>query len=220
MDARRTLREIRILRTVKHENILDLLNVIYDESVKDFEFGDIYLVTSYMDIDLFRIIRSGQDLTDEHIKFIVYQILKSLKYLHSVQIVHRDLKPSNILANEKCEIKLCDFGLSRQIEETDEREQKKMQNEQLTEYVVTRYYRAPEIMLSSHDYNKAVDMWSLGCTMAELLTRTILFKNDSYVKLIKSIFERLGVPEEDELKFITNQNAKNFVNSLPKTPQK
>jgi mitogen-activated protein kinase 1/3 len=129
VDARRTLREIRILRTVKHENILDLLSVIYDESVKDFEFGDIYLVTSYMDIDLFRIIRSGQDLTDEHIKFIVYQILKSLKYLHSVQIVHRDLKPSNILANEKCEIKLCDFGLSRQIEETDEREQKKMQNE-------------------------------------------------------------------------------------------
>lgn len=79
--------------------------------------------------------------------------------------MHRDLKPSNLLSTEKCEVKMCDFGLSRVIEE----EQKSDDRLELTEYVVTRYYRAPEIMLSSHEYNLAVDMWSLGCTLAELL---------------------------------------------------
>lgn len=108
--------------------------------------------------------------------------MKGIKYLHSANIIHRDLKPSNILANEKCEVRMCDFGLSRKIEDEEKDENKIKGVGQLTEYVVTRYYRAPEIMLSSHEYTKAVDMWSLGCTFAELLTKKILFKAENYIK--------------------------------------
>jgi serine/threonine protein kinase len=86
--------------------------------------------------------------------------------MHKAHLVHRDIKPSNILINTECDIKLCDFGLSRGIEEG---------LEDLTEYVVTRYYRAPEIMLSSHEYTQAVDIWSVGCTFGEILARKVLF---------------------------------------------
>lgn len=81
---------------------------------------------------------------------------------------------------------------------------------------MTRYYRAPEIMLSSHIYSKEVDMWSLGCTFAELVSHQVLFKADNYVKQIKLIFEKLGMPPDEELAFIGNSNAKSFVSSLPK----
>ena len=89
--------------------------------------------------------------------------------MHSANIIHRDIKPSNILATENCEICFCDFGLARKIEDAEEEDDKNSNH--LTEYVVTRYYRAPEVMLSSHVYSSAIDMWSLGCSFAELLTR-------------------------------------------------
>ena len=145
-------------------------------------------------------------------QYILYQLLKGLKYLHSAQIVHRDIKPSNILATENCEICYCDFGLARQIEEAEAEDDKKQSH--LTEYVVTRYYRAPEVMLSSHEYTTAIDVWSLGCTFAELLTSQILFKGTNYIQMIKLIFEILGRPEEEDLLFITNSNAKKYVQSL------
>mmetsp|Transcript_99781 Transcript_99781/g.149460 ORF Transcript_99781/g.149460 Transcript_99781/m.149460 type:complete len:95 (+) Transcript_99781:478-762(+) len=94
--------------------------------------------------------------------------------MHSANVIHRDLKPSNILATENCDIKMCDFGLARNIELDAE--------EGLTEYVVTRYYRAPEVMLSSHEYNKPLDIWSVGCTFAELITGGVLFPGDNYIK--------------------------------------
>ncbi|CAD8187520.1 unnamed protein product [Paramecium octaurelia] len=217
IDAKRVLREIRILRTMQHENILHLEHLIYDDSNKELEFGEIYLVTNYLEVDLYKIIKSGQNLTDQHYQYIIYQLLKGLKYLHSASIVHRDIKPSNILATENCEICYCDFGLARQIEEL-EAEDNRCQN-MLTEYVVTRYYRAPEVMLSSHEYSTAIDIWSLGCTFAELITKQILFKGTNYIQMIKLIFDTLGKPQDDDLQFITNSNAKKYVNSL-QTKQK
>jgi len=104
---------------------------------------------------------------------MVYQVARGLHFMHSANIVHRDLKPSNILTTEDCEIKICDFGLSRAIED---------QKDILTEYVVTRFYRAPEIMLSSQGYTKAVDIWSLGCTFAELMTFKVLFPGKNYIQ--------------------------------------
>lgn len=80
--------------------------------------------------------------------------------------------------------------------------------------MVTRYYRAPEIMLSSHEYSKVVDIWSVGCTVAELITKKILFKAENYIKEIKLIFDTLGKPHQSELEFITNANAKKYVDSL------
>ena len=105
--------------------------------------GDIYLVCELMDTDMSRVIKSKQTLQHEHMQYFIYQILRAFKYLHSANIVHRDLKPSNILLNEDCDLKICDFGLSRTMLE---------HNDDLTEYVITRYYRAPEVMLSSHEY--------------------------------------------------------------------
>ncbi|EGR33044.1 protein kinase domain protein [Ichthyophthirius multifiliis] len=214
VDAKRILREIRILKNLVHENILQLLNIIYDDIDEDQEFGTIYLITNYMEIDLYQVIKSNQPLTDQHIQYIIYQILKGLKYIHSANIIHRDIKPSNILATQKCDISMCDFGLSRKIEEEEQVEQNLLG--QLTEYVVTRYYRAPEIMLSSHVYSKAIDLWSLGCTFAELITHQILFKAQNYIKQIKLIFDKLGMPPNDDLNFIGNQNAKQYVITLPK----
>lgn len=97
-----------------------------------------------------------------------------MKYLHSAKIIHRDIKPSNALLNENCDLKLCDFGLSRNLSLEV--------GEDLTEYVVTRFYRAPEIMLSKNDYSNKVDVWSIGCTFAEMLTGKVLFPGQNYIE--------------------------------------
>ena len=163
-----------------------------------------------MDTDLFKIIKSGQVLTSDHFKFIMYQILRGLLFLHSAKIIHRDIKPSNILINEDCSIKICDFGLSRGIGDEGELG--------LTEYVVTRFYRAPEIMLCSHQYTYAIDIWSTGCTFGELLSKHYIFPGDNYLNQIKLIIETLGSIDDDDLEFISNENAKNFVKTFINIP--
>jgi serine/threonine protein kinase len=164
-----------------------------------------------MDTDLYKIIKSNQELTDDHYKFILYQLFRALYFLHSANIVHRDIKPSNVLINEDCIIKLCDFGLSRNVKDGFE--------QQLTEYVVTRFYRAPEVMLCSHNYSKSIDIWSAGCTFAELLTKNYLFPGENYLTQIKLIIDALGTPTDDDLEFITNVHAKNYVKSFKSIPK-
>jgi mitogen-activated protein kinase 1/3 len=159
-----------------------------------------------MDTDLYKIIKSNQELSDDHYKFIIYQLLRALLFLHSANIIHRDIKPSNILINEDCIIKLCDFGLSRNLREEEQLS--------LTEYVVTRYYRAPEVMLCSHQYSKSIDIWSAGCSFAELLSKNYLFPGDNYLTQIKLILETLGTPAPEDIELITNQHAKNYVLSF------
>jgi mitogen-activated protein kinase 1/3 len=99
--------------------------------------------------------------------------------MHSANVVHRDLKPSNILANKNCDLKICDLGLGRggiKDDDSENSDNKSSQNDQpLTEYVITRWYRAPEVILSPSEYSKAVDIWSIGCIFAELLGRQPLF---------------------------------------------
>lgn len=140
------------MKNLVHENILGLKDVIYVPKSNEV-LGDIYLVSELMETDLNRVIKSKQKLKIEHIQYFIYQVLKAFKYIHSANIIHRDLKPSNILLNENCDLKIwyqfiviylySDFGLSRNLS--------KEKGEDLTEYVVTRFYRAPEIMLSSHE---------------------------------------------------------------------
>lgn len=167
------------------------------------KIGDIYLVFEKMDTDLFKIIKSQQFLSPDHYKFIMYQVLRAIYYLHSANIIHRDIKPSNVLINEDCSIKLCDFGLSRGINDECSME--------LTEYVVTRFYRAPEIMLCFHEYSKAIDIWSVGCTFGELLSKHYLFPGDNYLTQIKIIIELVGSINDNDLNFISNDNARNYV---------
>ena len=164
-----------------------------------------------MDTDLHSIVKSEQALVEDQIVYIIYNCLRALKYIHSANIIHRDLKPSNILINADCSIKICDFGLSRPIFEG---------MEDLTEYVVTRYYRAPEIMLSSHTYSKSVDIWSIGCTFGQMLSGRVLFPGQNYVKMIEYINRFLGTPSEEDIEFITNKHARAYMKSLkwyPKT---
>jgi mitogen-activated protein kinase 7 len=124
-----------------------------------------------MEADLHSIIRSQQPLSDQHYQFFIYQICRGLKYIHSAEVLHRDLKPGNLLVNADCELKICDFGLARGVLPPPEQN-----GGFLTEYVATRWYRAPEVMLSFRSYSKAIDMWSVGCILAELLGGTPLFK--------------------------------------------
>lgn len=148
IDAKRNLREIKAMRLLKHDGVLGLKRAIHLQT-ENSELGEIYIITPLMETDLHRILKSDQELTNDHAQYFIYYILRALKFIHSANIVHRDIKPSNILVNADCSIKICDFGLSRQINSS---------LEDLTEYVVTRFYRAPEIMLSSHNYTKAVDI--------------------------------------------------------------
>mmetsp|Transcript_27218 Transcript_27218/g.69933 ORF Transcript_27218/g.69933 Transcript_27218/m.69933 type:complete len:366 (-) Transcript_27218:67-1164(-) len=202
-DARRTLREIRLLRYLKHENIIAVKDIMKPPS-RD-KYNDVYIVYELMDTDLHQIIRSSQPLTDDHFQYFIYQILRGLKYVHSANVLHRDLKPSNLLLNATCDLKICDFGLARTGSEKNF----------MTEYVVTRWYRAPELLLSCDNYTSAIDVWSVGCILAELLQRKAFFPGKDYIDQLKLIIRKLGSPADDDLTFINSQKARTYIKALP-----
>ena len=124
--------------------------------------------------------------------------------MHSAQIMHRDLKPSNILINADCDLKLCDFGLSRFFGEIDATETK-------TAYVVTRWYRAPEVSLLQKSYSQAIDLWSVGCIFGELLQRATLLPGETNANEVSMILKITGIPSDEDLSFIDNEQAMNFI---------
>jgi len=130
-------------------------------------------------------------------------MLRALKYIHSAGIIHRDLKPSNILLNENCDLKICDFGLARE------------QDAQMTGYVTTRYYRAPEIMLTWQKYTYAVDIWSVGCILAEMLLGRILFPGKDHIHQFTLITELLGKPPREVMDKVYSNTTLKFVEALP-----
>ncbi|KAK6617230.1 Mitogen-activated protein kinase 14B [Polyplax serrata] len=201
VHAKRTYRELRMLKHMNHENVIGLLDVFHPSTCLD-NFQQVYLVTHLMGADLNNIIRT-QRLSDDHVQFLVYQILRGLKYIHSAGIIHRDLKPSNIAVNEDCELKILDFGLARPTEN------------EMTGYVATRWYRAPEIMLNWMHYNQTVDIWSVGCIMAELLTGRTLFPGTDHIHQLNLIMEVLGTPNAEFIRKISSESAKNYILSLP-----
>eukprot|EP00471_Norrisiella_sphaerica_P006571 CAMPEP_0184491512 /NCGR_PEP_ID=MMETSP0113_2-20130426/20589_1 /TAXON_ID=91329 /ORGANISM="Norrisiella sphaerica, Strain BC52" /LENGTH=397 /DNA_ID=CAMNT_0026875915 /DNA_START=47 /DNA_END=1240 /DNA_ORIENTATION=+ len=200
LDGMRILREIKLLQHLKHINIIRLRDIFGDYRNLD----DIYLVFDRMETNMHDIIYSKNKLTDEHVKYFVWQLLCGVKYMHSAGIIHRDLKPSNLLLNSDCDMKICDFGLSRgELKDTELKE--------YTEYVVTRWYRAPEVMLSPGRYDRKMDVWSIGCIMAELIGRKPIFRGDNYIEQMKLIFKQLGTPPDEDLDFITNEQALKYV---------
>jgi len=207
VDAKRILREVKLLRHFKHENIVGLRDLSGPQDVNE-PFEDLYIFLDFMETDLHKIIYSKNELTDEHIQYFVYQILRGLKFIHSAKVIHRDLKPSNLLLNGNCDLKICDFGLARGMKDEEDFE--------LTEYVVTRWYRAPEVMCSCQEYDYKIDVWSVGCIMAELLGRKPLFPGDDYIKQMNLIFGVLGTPSKSDLDFITNDRALEYIKSLEK----
>jgi len=191
-DAQRTFREIMFLQEFgDHANVIKLHNVIKAENDKD-----IYLVFEFMETDLHNVIKRGNILKDVHKRYIMYQLFKSTKYLHSGNVIHRDLKPSNILLDSECVVKLCDFGLARSLTQIAMDEQG---DPNLTEYVATRWYRAPEILLASHRYTKGVDMWSLGCILGEMMMGKPLFPGSSTLNQIERIMGSIPPPSRTDI---------------------
>merc|ERR1712065_1633 len=153
-------------------------------------------------------------LEDIHKQYILYQMLKALKYMHTAEVLHRDLKPSNLLLNSECLCKVADFGLARSIAML---ESEKVDNPVLTDYVATRWYRAPEILLGSTRYTKGVDMWSVGCILGELLGGKPMFPGTSTMNQLDIIIEVTGRPSQDDIEAIDSPFAATMLESLPRT---
>ncbi|CAA7403747.1 unnamed protein product [Spirodela intermedia] len=207
IDAKRTLREIKLLLHMDHENVIGIKDIIRPPRREN--FNDVYIVYELMDTDLQQIIRSNQPLTDEHCQYFLYQLLRGLKYVHSASVLHRDLKPGNLFLNANCDLKIGDFGLARTTSETDF----------MTEYVVTRWYRAPELLLNCSEYTAAIDIWSVGCILGEIATREPLFPGRDYVHQLKLITELIGSPDDLSLGFLRSDNARRYVRQLPQYPK-
>lgn len=209
----RTLREMKLLSKFNnHDNIIKLYDVQKPLNYESFE--EVYLIQEYMPSDLHNIIAT-QTLTDQHVQYFTYQILKGLKMIHSAGVIHRDLKPSNLLVNEQCDLKICDFGLARLNSAYYNTPTSTHLISQLTEYVATRWYRAPEIMLSASQYSTAIDVWSVGCILAEMLTYKPLFPGKDYIQQLKLILEVVGTPNSEDLRNIKSSRARAFIQSLP-----
>lgn len=187
IDAKRILREIKLLKHFQHENIVGVVDMMPPQARFVDDYNDVYIMIDLMETDLHRIIYSKQSLSIDHVQYFVYQVLKGLKYIHSANVIHRDLKPSNLLVNSNCDLKICDFGLARGISPHHDEKQTQMGSMVLTEYVVTRWYRAPEIMLACNEYSKPVDVWSLGCIFAELVLRKPYFPGDDYLDQVRQL---------------------------------
>ncbi|KAF2984342.1 hypothetical protein EK904_000730, partial [Melospiza melodia maxima] len=179
--AKRAYRELVLMKCVNHKNvsvqqekwyvhccvrrevvlIISLLNVFTPQKSLE-EFQDVYLVMELMDANLCQVIQ--MELDHERMSYLLYQMLCGIKHLHSAGIIHRDLKPSNIVVKSDCTLKILDFGLARTAGTSF----------MMTPYVVTRYYRAPEVILGM-GYKENVDIWSVGCIMGEMVRHKILF---------------------------------------------
>jgi len=207
-DATRILREVALLRTLKHPDIVEVLNILLPPNPRD--FNDVFIVFELMETDLHHVIKANDDLTDEHHQFFLYQLLRGLKYMHSANVFHRDLKPKNILANSDCKLKICDFGLARPAFAK--------QGPQMifwTDYVATRWYRAPELCGSFFtQYTPAIDIWGVGCIFAELLRGAPLFPGKNVVNQLEMITDTLGTPTPLQIAKVRNEKARKFLQNM------
>ncbi|KAG2301746.1 hypothetical protein Bca4012_059983 [Brassica carinata] len=206
-DAIRILREIKLLRLLKHPDIVEIKHIMLPPCRK--EFKDIYVVFELMESDLHHVLKVNDDLTPQHHQFFLYQLLRGLKFMHSAHVFHRDLKPKNILANADCKIKICDLGLAR-VSFTDSPSAVFW-----TDYVATRWYRAPELCGSFYsNYTPAIDMWSVGCIFAEMLTGKPLFPGKNVVHQLELVTDLLGTPSPVTLSRIRNEKARKYLSNM------
>lgn len=258
-DGKRILREIALLKRLRHPNIISLREILIPKNdLANFE--ELFIVLELAPADLKQIVHSKTTFFSiADITLISYNILLGLKYIHSAGVWHRDLKPANVLVFPKGQAKICDFGLARPVEEFHSLKEVK-QNElvvelpsvrpkikksklknQLTTHVVTRWYRAPELILMQKNYSGKIDVWALGCIFAELLymikdhteggtERKPLFPGDSCFPLsphssqkvrdegedqLLTIIKILGTPSDDQMNFITDEKVLSHLKSFP-----
>ncbi|XP_007548394.1 PREDICTED: mitogen-activated protein kinase 9-like isoform X1 [Poecilia mexicana] len=201
--AKRAYRELVLLKCVNHKNIIRLINVFTPQKSLE-EFQDLYLVMELMDASLCQVIH--MDLDHERMSYLLYQILCGIRHLHSAGIIHRDLKPSNIVVKSDCTLKILDFGLARTA----------CTNFMMTPYVVTRYYRAPEVILGMK-YKENVDLWSVGCIMAEMICHKVLFPGKDYIDQWNKVIEILGTPSVEFMNRLM-ETVRNYVMNKPQYP--
>ena len=208
VSAKRVYRELKILASIKHDNILKAQDILLPpENLHDFK--EVYVVTDLLQSDLHKIIISSQPLTIDHVTIFIYQVLRGLKFLHGLGIIHRDIKPGNLLVNSNCLLKVCDFGLSREYGALINKQTPDSPlNDQvvdntegfcaMTQEVITQYYRPPELLMGATKYNLAIDIWSVGCILVELITRRILFQAPSPLAQLDVMCSILGRPVDGE----------------------
>ncbi|KAK4856588.1 hypothetical protein QYF36_019001 [Acer negundo] len=176
--------------------------------------ADVDFFTEYGEGSRYKIeevIKANDDLTPEHYQFFLYQLLRGMKYIHTANVFHRDLKPKNILANADCKLKICDFGLARvAFNDTPTAIF-------WTDYVATRWYRAPELCGSFFSkYTPAIDIWSIGCIFAELLTGKPLFPGKNVVHQLDLMTDLLGTPSAEAIARVRNEKARRYLSSMRK----
>eukprot|EP00761_Pharyngomonas_kirbyi_P009519 gb/GECH01009535.1/.p1 GENE.gb/GECH01009535.1/~~gb/GECH01009535.1/.p1 ORF type:complete len:414 (+),score=72.04 gb/GECH01009535.1/:1-1242(+) len=177
-----SIREINILLTHKHPNIVDLKEIVVGSTV-----DSIFMVMEYLDHELKDLLKNMKlQFSMAEVKCLMKQLLAAVRTMHSNWILHRDLKTSNLLLNNKGILKVCDFGMSRLFSEPPR---------QYTPGVVTLWYRAPEILLGDRSYSQASDMWSVGCIFAEIMLREGLFQGRTELEQLKLIFREIGTPD-------------------------
>ncbi len=296
VDCKRIVREIAILRRMKHPNVVGLFDIIEPKDLKTFD--TLYLVMEYCQSDAKKLVKSATHLQLAHIQLLMYNLMCGVKYIHSAEVIHRDLKPANILLNEDCSVRICDFGLARSVagvettfkslikptttgttaepatepapkaapmkiaEKPEDQKKKEIHKQlvrtkdarknmkrELTGHVVTRWYRAPELILLEKDYGPAIDIWSSGCIFAELLSmmkehaptyldRKPLFPGSSCFPLspdhkaekkhgfphsstdqLNVIFDIVGTPNEEEKSFVTDAKALEYLKTFNARPR-
>lgn len=205
-DAQRTYREVMLLQRLDHPNIVKLLNVM-----RALNGCDLYLVFELMETDLHAVIRSGI-LLPIHRQFVAYQVVRCVRYLHARGVIHRDLKPANILLNSECIVKMADFGLARSLSNLAKEQANRPL---LTDYIATRWYRSPEVLVGTKHYTMSMDMWAVGCIIAELLLGTPLFRGDSTLNQLSLIVCALGEPTNDDITALRSEHAEELLMKLP-----
>ena len=181
------LREIQILKDCSHKNIVKLREVVVGEDTSRIE--NIFLVLEFLEHDLKSILEDmPEPFLASEVKTLLLQLGSGVAYLHDHWILHRDLKTSNLLLNNRGQLKIADFGMARYVGDPAPK---------LTQLVVTLWYRAPELLLGTKTYGAPIDMWSVGCIFAEILTRTALLPGKNEVDTLTMIFELCGIPTEE-----------------------
>lgn len=210
-SSRQLIREVRLLGHFNHPNIVGLLDLIPPTDTE--ESIDAYLVMESMQSDLGRLIESKNELSDAHISLIVYQLLLAIEHVHSSNIIHRDVTPRNVLINADSSVKLCDFGLSRGFQEGEGEGNIELDN-LMTEYVVSRWYRAPEVVLCPGTYGPEIDIWGVGCILAELYMRKPVFPGKNYIDQLDQIFNIIGTPSREQIDELDNLDSRNFCSQI------
>lgn len=203
------IREVKILKALNHKNVVSLKEIVTSKDSGEIP-KNVFMVFEYLEYDLTGILETPEiKLTQHHIKSWSYQLLTGVHYMHTNKIIHRDLKASNLLVNRKGELKIADWGLARSWN-TDMKK--------LTKKVITLWYRPPELLLGCDKYTDKIDMWSVGCIIAEMFRRSGFLRGRDETCQLDMIFKVCGHPPPEDLDYV-HQKWPNWKNIVPENKQ-